>query len=407
VRRDFWLFWCGQTVSELGTAFTLFALPLLVYKLTGSAVDLGIATAAGFLPYLLFGLVIGAWVDRLHRRPVMIAADVCRAAAIVTIPVLAGLGVLHVWWIYGVSFAVATLSIAFGAGTFAAVPGLVGKDDLVAANGRLTAGMHAAHVLGPILAGALLGLGIPTASVLYADAASFLVSAASVALIATSLGGGRDGSRARASIVSDVGEGLRFVVATPLLRDLALLTGLANFIGATQWAQLVLFAKERLDATDVQISVMWAAGSAGALVLAVAAARIRRHVGFGQAVLGAAAVQGVVGVVFAMTTSYTLALLRWSVRIGVGQFGGINSTSVRQAVTPPELLARVGTIGQVLSWSAIPAGALVGGWAIEASGSVVRVYAAIGLLFLLLAAAFGLGTIRHADTHVAAAATRG
>ena len=65
---DFWKFWTGQTISQLGSSFTQFATPLLIFKLTHSAVNLGIATAANFVPYLLFGLIIGAWVDRLDRE---------------------------------------------------------------------------------------------------------------------------------------------------------------------------------------------------------------------------------------------------------------------------------------------------------------------------------------------------
>src|SRR5207248_5019721 len=88
---DFGKFWVGQTISNLGTSFTQFALPLLVFKLTGSALNLAITTAATFLPYLLFGLVIGAWVDRVDRKRLMIATDIARAAVIASIPLLASL----------------------------------------------------------------------------------------------------------------------------------------------------------------------------------------------------------------------------------------------------------------------------------------------------------------------------
>src|SRR5437870_10971438 len=97
---DFWKFWTGQTISQLGSSFTQFATPLLIFKLTHSAVNLGIATAANFVPYLLFGLIIGAWVDRVDRKRLMIAVDLMRAAVIATIPLLSVLHVLHVWQIY-------------------------------------------------------------------------------------------------------------------------------------------------------------------------------------------------------------------------------------------------------------------------------------------------------------------
>jgi MFS family permease len=96
---DFWKFWVGQAISNLGSSFTLFALPLLVYQLTGSALNLGLMTAVEFLPYVLFGLVLGAWADRVDRKHMMILTDVARAAIIASIPLLAGLDLLVVWWI--------------------------------------------------------------------------------------------------------------------------------------------------------------------------------------------------------------------------------------------------------------------------------------------------------------------
>ena len=116
-RSDFWKFWAGQTISQLGSSFTFFALPLVVYKLTGSSVNLAITTAAYFLPYLLFGLVIGAWVDRVDRKRLMIAVDLGRAAVIATIPLLSYLDALSVGWIYAGAFATATLTIAFDSGS--------------------------------------------------------------------------------------------------------------------------------------------------------------------------------------------------------------------------------------------------------------------------------------------------
>src|SRR6185437_16815276 len=97
LRSDFWKYWAGQTISNLGSSITLFALPLLVYKLTGSAINLGISGAANFLPYLLFGLVLGAWTDRVDRKRMMIFTDGARAVAIALIPILALSGNLNVW----------------------------------------------------------------------------------------------------------------------------------------------------------------------------------------------------------------------------------------------------------------------------------------------------------------------
>ena len=101
---DFGRFWLGQTISNLGSSFTFFALPLLVFDLTGSPLSLGITVAVEFVPYLLFGLVIGAWVDRVDRKRLMIATDLARAAVIATIPLLAAVDTLTVGWIEGFEF---------------------------------------------------------------------------------------------------------------------------------------------------------------------------------------------------------------------------------------------------------------------------------------------------------------
>jgi MFS family permease len=133
------LYFSGQSVSQLGSSFTTFALPLLVFKLTHSATSLAITTAATFMPYLLFGLVLGAVVDRVDRRRMMLHTDVARALVIAVLPVLSLLGVLEVWQIYAVASVQSTLGILFSCGEFAAIPALVGEEDLVTANARIMA----------------------------------------------------------------------------------------------------------------------------------------------------------------------------------------------------------------------------------------------------------------------------
>src|ERR671932_543731 len=208
---DFWTFWTGQTISNLGSSFTQFTLPLLIFKLTGSALNLGLATAATFLPYLLFGLLIGAWVDRVDRKRLMIGTDVLRALVIALIPFLAALHVLTVWWIYGLGFISSTLTIFFTSAEFAAIPSLVAQDDLVAANGRIQASYAAASVVGPLLAGVLVAM-MPIQMVLLFDALSFLVSALSLVLVGTSFNAGNGAEPITTSIRQDVVEGLRYVL---------------------------------------------------------------------------------------------------------------------------------------------------------------------------------------------------
>ena len=382
---DFWKFWGGQTISNLGSSFTGFALPLLVFKLTHSALNLGATTAAYFVPYLLFGLVIGAWVDRVDRKRLMIAVDLGRAGVIATIPVAAYAGVLSVWWIYAATFATACLTIAFDSSEFAAIPSLVRSDNLVAANGRIMASYQTAQISGPLLAGLLVAL-VRIEDVLFVDAASFLVSALSLASIARGFNPAE--APERKQIRRDVQEGLRYVLGHPVLRNISLMMALFNFVGSTTWAQLVLFGKERLHASDARVGVLFAAGSAGIAVLGLAAGPIRKRVRFSVAALGGLMTSALMLIALSTTRTYWLGLLLWAGVSGFGLFFNINTQSLRQAIVPSHMMGRVWSIAGVLAWSAIPVGTLIGGAVIKATGNVAVVYAGIGIIEVAIAAAF-------------------
>src|SRR5260370_27389578 len=222
LNSDFWKYWTGQTISNLGSSLTLFALPLIGYKLTGSALNLGLSMAMSMLPYLLFGLLLGAWTDRVDRKRMMIFTDIGRAAIIATIPLMSLMGSLSVWWIYAVGFLHTTLTICFEAGQFACIPSLVDQDDLVTANGRIQASYSAASIAGPVLAGVLVAFA-PLASLMLVDALSFVVSAFSLALITIRFNADMNEQGERKHILQDVVEGLRYVWGHPVLRNISLM----------------------------------------------------------------------------------------------------------------------------------------------------------------------------------------
>jgi MFS family permease len=397
--RDFWIFWSGQAVSNLGSAFTALALPLLVYKLTGSAVNLALSSAAEFLPYLLFGLIIGAWVDRTDRRRLMIAAALAQALVVASIPVLAALGHLAVWWIYAMGFAGATLGICFSSAEFAAIPSLVLADDLVSANGRIQASYQAVSIVGPLLAG-LLSAVMPIERVLYIDAASFLVSAGSLLTIRTAFNAGE--SRPATSLRRDIADGLRYVLGHPVLRNISAMMAMVNFVGATVNAQLVLFARQRLLAGNAQIGLLFAAGSVGVIVCSLAAGPLRKRFPFSTVALGALMVSGLGTVALAGVRWYPAGLLLWALIAGFGILFNINTSSLRQAIVPNHLLGRVMSIAAVLAWSAIPVGTLLGGWTIQRIGSPVPVYAGIGVLEVIIPLCFAFTPLGHAERYLPA-----
>jgi MFS family permease len=398
-KRNFWRYWTGQTISNLGSSITFFALPLLVYKISGSALNLGISSAANMLPYLLFGLLLGAWTDRIDRKRMMILMDIGRATVIATIPLMAFLGQLSVWWIYGAGFLHSTLTICFEAGEFAAIPSLVEQDDLVSANGRIQASYSAASILGPVLAGILVAF-VPLASLLLLDASSFLLSAFSIALVTSSFNASSD--EPRRHILRDVAEGLRYVWGHPVLRNISLMMALVNFVAATHSAQLVLFARERLQASDSQIGFLYTAGSVGIVALALLAGPLRKRWSFSKVALGALLLDGLFILALSFTRLYWLALLFEALAQGLGILFNINTGSLRQAIVPNHLLGRVVSIASVIAWSAIPLGAFLGGFIISETNNVALVYAGIGILVMLIPLCFAFTPLGHAERYLVA-----
>lgn len=394
---DFWKFWTGQAISSLGDSFSGFALPLLVFQLTGSALSLALSTAAYMLPYLFFGLIIGAWVDRLDRKRLMIFTDLARAGIIATIPLLASFNALSVWWIYAVAFISSTLSIAFDAADFAAIPSLVSQDDLVTANGRITASYSAARVIGPLLAGGLVAF-LPLYDVIFFDALSFVVSSASLALIRSSFNATREKKTTR--IREDIVEGLRYVLGHPVLRNISLMMALVNFVATSTHSQAVLFAKRQLGATDPQIGWLFSAGSVGVILLSLLAGRLRKRFPFSKVALSALMLEGVVIVALSFTHIYWLALPLWALMSGLGILFNINTGSLRQAIVPNHLLGRIMSIAGVLAWSAIPLGSFLGGVIVDRTQNVSFVYAVIGVLVILIPLAFSFTPLGHAEDYL-------
>jgi MFS family permease len=172
---------------------------------------------------------------------------------------------------------------------------------------------------------------------------------------------------------------------------------LINFVGATEWAQLVLFAKRVLSTTDTGVSGLYAAGAAGIVVLSLAAAPIRRRLSFKVTALGALVVSGLATALMAVIGEYWAALVLWAAASGFGLLFNINTGALRQALVPPEMLGRVMTVATVLAWSAIPLGALAGAAIINATDSVSGVYVGAGLLTAAIAGGFAFSPIRHGD----------
>lgn len=378
---------------------TGFALPLLVFKLTNSPLNLALTMVFTVLPYLLFGLAIGARVDRANRKRVMVFTDCARALVIASIPLLTVPGSLSVWWIYGASFVNATLTIGFTAANFAALPSLVEPDDLVAAHGYIQAGFSMASIIGPLVAGIVL-VRVPLPLVLLLDAASFLVSAVSLLLIKGSFHTGTNEKQEEAGIGHAILAGLHHVLRSPIVFWLMLLLLLFNIILPTADVQIVWYATHWLRASDTQVGLLYASDGIGVVVFSLLANRLRTRWSFGVVTLGSMMVLGVLTTLMAWTHWYPSVLVIWALRGGTDVLFLISTYSITQRIVPNALLGRVITCIRVLTWPTGALGALLGGLALAQTGNVGLVYGCVGVLVFLVAFAFWLTPLGHAERYL-------
>jgi MFS family permease len=244
--RDFNKLWLGQGISSVGSQVTLLALPLTaVLYLHASTGQVGLLSAAGLLAYSGPSLLFGVLADRVRRRPLMIAADMGRTLVIALIPVLAWTKSLSMPVMYAVALTQGCLTVIFDVSYRSYLPGLVGKDALLAGNSRLQGTDSVAQVAGPGLAGLLMELlGPPFA--LLVDAGSFVASWASLLSVRTpepspqrAAPGERRGARA---VFSDIGAGLSFIYRSPVLRALAGSASIFNFFSQLQITLFLVYA---------------------------------------------------------------------------------------------------------------------------------------------------------------------
>jgi hypothetical protein len=383
---EFLKLWTGGFVSTLGFHISILAMQLTAaVVLRATPFEMGLLGAAQFLPRLLFGLVAGVWVDRLHRRPVMIVADIARAVLLASVPVTYVLGWLSTVQLYVVALGVGSFSVFFGVAAQAYVPTLVGRRNLVDANARMSAGEAVAQIGGPNLAGLMVQL-LTAPIAIGLDALSYLVSGVFIAWI------GRPEPRVppaaeRRHILAEIREGLAIVAAHPVLRPLVVAAAnIGLFTGGFRGALIVLYLVQ-IGVTPIEFGFIYGVGGASALVGAIAARPLARSVGLGRTLVLVHVVTAVFAAFvplagLAPPESRLPVLLIGQVGLGIfSPVWGINGGSLQQIVTPDRVLGRVNATQQVALFGINPLGAIVGGW----------VATLIGLQLTLTIAAAGAG----------------
>jgi MFS family permease len=360
--RDFRRLWAADGLSQVGTQVSVLALPLAAAQATNaSTLEVAVLTALQTVAFVVLGLPAGAWAERRRRRPVIILADLGRAAVLASIPVAALLDLLTIWQMYAVALAVGVGTVFFNVAHQSYLPAIVDRDRLVEANSRLETNRTVASTAGPMVAGYLVQRwSAPVA--IAVDAASFLWSAAWVATITTAepRPAPAPGTRLRRQIT----EGLHFVYRDPTLRALAWCNGTAMMFYSAQGAIEVVFLLRDVGASATTVGLLFAGGSIGSLLGALSTTRLTRALGRRRALPTYLAVAGL-GALMLPLTGDGWRLVWFPIGAAVSGFFliayNIVQISVRQETCPEHLRSRVNATMRTITSGVMPAGALLGG----------------------------------------------
>ncbi|MFC8616494.1 MFS transporter [Micromonospora purpureochromogenes] len=360
--RDFRLLWTAEASSKLGSSVTSVAMPLVaVATLDATAFEAATLYAASWLPWLIIGLPAGAWVDRLPRRPVLVACDIASMLLFLSVPVAAWLDVLTIGHLLAVALGAGTATVFFQTAYQAYLPSLLDPHELAEGNAKLQGTESAMQVAGPGVAGLLAQLAGAVAAVLL-DALSFAASA--LCLWAIRFREPRAPRPAAASLSRQIAEGIRYVARDPYLRVLTVF-GAASNIGLIGYQSLlVVFLVRDVGVGAGAVGGLLAAISCGGVLGAAVATPISRRFGTARAVVFSNVGALPFGLLIPLTgPGWRLALLvTGGLVIGVGVVAGNVIKGVfRQRYTPAHLLGRVVVSMQFLNYGAIPVGGLIAG----------------------------------------------
>lgn len=372
--------WAAETISHFGSSITGIALPFVaITLLQAGPLEVAILNLADFLPFLLIGLLVGALVDRLPRRAVLIGGDLGRAILILTIPLAYLAGVLSLPQLIAVGFLVGVLTVFFDVAYQAYLPSLIGREDLVEGNSKLEFSRSAAGLLGPGLGGLLVDL-LRAPIAMLVDAASFLASALFLATIrdqggaaaalndaSESKSNGTAPAPTRGTMRREIAEGLRYVFGHPALRTIGAATATSNLFSSIGGAAFMLFAINELQMTPALIGLAFSLGSVGGLVASLVAGPLSRRFGVGRVIVVTVALGGpfefAVGLGSAGADALNLALIAAAgfAMGGSGTIYNINQVSLRQAITPEAMSGRMNATMRWFVWGTMPIGSIIGG----------------------------------------------
>ncbi|WP_369191054.1 MFS transporter [Streptomyces sp. R08] len=364
--RGFLLLLTGQSVSLVGSAVTLLALPLTAIDLLAAGpFQTGVLLACGRAPYLLCGPVAGVLVDRWSHRTLLMSANTAMALVLATVPVTALTGHLSLPHLYVAATVVGTATVLADVAYLACVPTVVPSAQLVQAQSRLELGQSIAVALGPPLAGWLIGAFSPPTAI-FADAASFLLATAFLPYVAMRPLPRPSAALTTGGIVTEAAEGARFLLRTARLRAVTLATATFVFCYNAYAAVFLLYLTGHLGFSAYETGAAMGVGAAGGVAGALVARSLARVLGLGR-VLVAGLLLSAAGALVAPV----IATTGWPALLGIAlsqfllwtgqQIYNVHQVPVRYALTPPALYGRINASIRTAVWGLAPVGALLGG----------------------------------------------
>jgi len=361
---DFRRIWASLTITSFGAQVTNLALPLTAaLMLHATPMQMGILVALETLPFALVSLHAGVLLDRVRKLPVVIASDVARGLALMAVPLAAFTSLLSMEVLYVVGFFVGVQNVIGGAAHQVLLAQMAGRKRLVEANAKISLGETSAALVGPGLAGLMIqAVTAPFAILL--DALAFLGSALLLRRVRVRSDVPHPGPRA--SVNSEIVEGLKLVWHNRTLFALAWVAGLWQLLHHMQMAVLVLFATRDLGLSAGAIGFAYMFGGIGCVLAAALAERLSSRHGVGPVILLGLlltvcgwVVYGLIGgPVWFATLALGLGMLLFDFG---GVTWGINYLALRQAITPDRLLGRMTATMRFLTVAAAPVGSLAGG----------------------------------------------
>lgn len=367
--RDFLKIWSAATVSVLGSQITIIAMPFIALTMLGASVfEVSLLTAVEMLPFLLFTLPAGAWLDRIRRRPVLVAADIGRGVVLMSIPVAYVAHAMTMGQLYAVAFVTGTLTALFDIADQSYLPAILDREDLVTGNAHLQVSYSVAQIGGPTLGGNLIAV-IAAPIAIAVDALSFFVAGGFISSIRRREEPperrlDKDGTPV--SMRSEIAAGLRYVMGNRYLRPIAACTGTSNLFAAALFAVFPVLIWQELRLSPAFFGTVMGVASLGFLAGAALSSRLPTSIGIGRTIVVSAGFGAPAFLLMTLTPSnLTLAtatlFVGWFVA-GMSQvIYNVAQISLRQAITPPEMQSRMNATMRFVVWGTIPIGSVLGG----------------------------------------------